>query len=280
MSTPTPQLISPVQQPHLPPPGPGPALIAVVPNSGPASGGNTVTLVGLGLASTTTVLFGGTPATIVGQDPLGLTVSVLAPAHAAGAVQVTATNSVGTTNPLTYVYVAGTPPLPPTATVIVPASGPTAGGTAFTILGAYLQGGTVTFGGTPATVLGTDPSGAILFGLIPAGPVGGGNVPVVVTTAGGTATVPGGFTYLPPAPVVTVPVTPASATAGSTFSLSGTDLSGATVLFGGTPAAGVTVNGAGTSLTGTVPPGTVGSTVTVTVQTLGGTANAGTFTYL
>ncbi|MER7150133.1 IPT/TIG domain-containing protein [Streptomyces lydicus] len=189
MSTPTPQLISPVQQPHLPPPVLGPVLLVVLPNSGPASGGNTVTLVGLGLAGTTTVLMGGTPATIVGQDPLGLTVSVLAPAHAAGAVQVTATNAVGTTNPVTYVY-------------------------------------------------------------------------------------------LPPAPVVTVPVTPTSATAGSTFSLSGTDLFGATVLFGGTPATGVTVNGTGTSLTGTVPPGTVGSTVTVTVQTLGGTANAGTFTYL
>ncbi|MFH9226519.1 IPT/TIG domain-containing protein [Streptomyces lydicus] len=280
MSTPTPQLISPVQQPHLQALGLGPVLLAVLPNSGPASGGNTVTLVGLGLAGTTTVLMGGTPATIVGQDPLGLTVSVLAPAHAAGAVQVTATNAVGTTNPVTYVYVTGNSPLPPTATVIVPASGPTAGGTPFTVLGANLQGGSVTFGGTPATVLGTDPTGTVLFGLTPAGPAGGGNVPVVVTTPGGTATVPGGYTYLPPAPVVTVPVTPTSATAGSTFSLSGTDLFGATVLFGGTPAPGVTVNGTGTSLTGTVPPGTVGSTVTVTVQTLGGTANAGTFTYL
>ncbi|MFH8683897.1 IPT/TIG domain-containing protein [Streptomyces lydicus] len=280
MSTPTPQLISPVQQPLLPQVGLGPVLLAVLPNSGPTSGGNTVTLVGLGLAGTTTVLFGGTPATIIGQDLVGLTVTVLPPAHAAGAVQVTATNAVGTTNPVTYVYVVGTPPLPPTATVIVPVSGPTAGGTPFTILGANLQGGTVTFGGTPATVLGTDPSGTVLFGLTPAGPAGGGNVPVVVTTPAGTATVPGGFTYLPPAPVVTVPVTPASATAGSTFSLSGTNLYGATVLFGGTPATGVTVNGTGTAVTGTVPPGTVGSTVTVTVQTAGGTANAGTFTYL
>ncbi|MEU5209578.1 IPT/TIG domain-containing protein [Streptomyces sp. NPDC020742] len=187
MST-TPQPIALGQQAQLQP-GVGPVLLATVPNSGPTTGGNTVTLVGLGLAGTTTVLFGGTPATIVGQDPVGLTVLVLAPAHAAGAVQVTATNAAGTSNPVTYVYV--TPP-----------------------------------------------------------------------------------------PTVTVPVTPASAAVGAAFSIAGTNLTGATVLFGGTPATGVTVNVGGTALTGIVPPGTVGSTVTVTVQTPSGTANAGTFTYL
>ncbi|MCK7621747.1 IPT/TIG domain-containing protein [Streptomyces sp. RS10V-4] len=286
MSTSTPQL-TPQAQLQLPPspafpfpfPGFGPVLLAVLPNSGPVAGGNTVTLFGLGLAGTTSVLFGSTPATIIGQDPLGLTVTVLAPAHAAGAVQVTATNAVGTSNPVTYVYAA--PPVPH-ATAIIPTSGPVAGGIPFTIIGTGLQNGTVTFGGTPATVLGTDPTGMFLIGIVPAGPVGGGNVPVVVTTPGGTTTVPGGFTYLPAVlpPTVTIPVTPPAGAAGATFTITGTNLTGAIVMFGAVPATGVTVNGTGTVITGTVPPGTPATTVPVIVTTPGGTVSAGAFTYV
>ncbi|MFI0711628.1 IPT/TIG domain-containing protein [Streptomyces inhibens] len=272
MSSPTPQLISPVQLPGF-----GPILLAVLPNSGPAAGNNTVTLFGLGLAGTNSVLFGGQAATIVGQDPLGLTVTVVPPAHAPGAVQVTATNGAGTTNPVTYMYVA---PTPPVAAAIVPVSGPTSGNTPFTIAGSGLQNSSVTFGVTPATVLGTDPTGTLLFGVVPAGPVGGGNVPVTVSNLAGSSTVPGGYTYLPPAPTVTGTVSPASAVAGAAFTITGTNLTGATVLFGGTPATGVVVGVGGTSLTGIVPPGTPGSTVGVIVQTAGGTANAGSFTYL
>ncbi|KOG38393.1 IPT/TIG domain-containing protein [Streptomyces decoyicus] len=255
----------------------GPVLLGVLPGTGPTTGGNTVQLIGLGLAGATSVSFGGTSVTIVGQDPLGLTVTVLAPAHAAGAVQVTVTTSSGTSNPATYVYVAAGAP---TAAVITPSSGPVAGGTSFVIAGANLQNATVTFGTSTATVLGTDPTGTVLFGVTPAGPPAGGNVPVTVTTPGGTTTVPGGYTYLPPAPAVTGTVTPSTAAAGATFTIVGTNLFGASVLFGAAPAAGVVVNGTGTSLTGVVPPGTSGSTVQVTVQTPGGSANAGSFTYL
>ncbi|MGW7576307.1 IPT/TIG domain-containing protein [Streptomyces sp. NPDC054765] len=255
----------------------GPVLLGALPNSGPTTGGNTVQLIGLGLGGATSVLFGTTSATIVGQDTLGLTVTVLAPAHAAGAVQVTVTTSAGTSNPATYVYVA---PVPPTAAAITPSLGPVTGATPFVITGANLQNATVTIGRIPAAVLGTDPTGSVLSGIAPAGPPAGGNVPVVVTTPLGTATVPGGYTYVPAPPTVTGTVTPASAAAGAAFTIVGTNLSGATVLFGAAPATGVVVNVGGTSLTGIVPPGTVGSTVQVTVQTAGGAANAGSFTYL
>ncbi|BDM74286.1 hypothetical protein HEK616_77730 (plasmid) [Streptomyces nigrescens] len=174
----------------------GPALIALLPNSGPVDGGNTVTLFGLGLAGTTDVQFGEESATITGQDPFGLTVTVQAPPQDPGAVQVTATNAVGTTNPVTYVYVEPTDPPAPVAAAIIPNAGPAGGGIPFAIVGSGLQNADVTFGDTPAIVLGTDPGGSFLFGLVPAGPAGGGNVPVVVTTPGGSATVPGGFTYL------------------------------------------------------------------------------------
>ncbi|MYZ34780.1 MULTISPECIES: IPT/TIG domain-containing protein [unclassified Streptomyces] len=173
----------------------GPLLLAVLPNSGPVAGGNTVQLFGLGLGGATSVLFGGTPATIVSQDVLGLTVTVVVPAHAAGTVPVTVTTSGGTSNPASYTYVSPTPPAPPTATSINPSSGPITGGVPFVIAGTNLTGGTVTFNGVPATVLGTDPTGILLFGIVPAG-AAAGNVPVVVTTANGAATVPGGFTYI------------------------------------------------------------------------------------
>ncbi|WP_432145278.1 IPT/TIG domain-containing protein [Streptomyces sp. bgisy084] len=255
----------------------GPMLLGVVPASGPVAGGNTVQLVGLGLGGATSVLFGGTSATIVGQDPLGLTVTVLAPAHAAGTVQVTVTNAAGTSNPASYSYlVAGVP----VAAAISPNAGPTAGGTPFALAGSNLQGATVTIGGNAATVLGTDPTGSVLFGVTPAGPSGGGNVPVVVTTTGGTVSVPGGYTYLSLPPTVTGTVTPSSGSAGGTFTIVGTNLFGASVLFGAAPATGVTVNATGTTVTGTVPPGTSGTTVQVTVQTAAGSVNAGSFTYL
>ncbi|MFE6741140.1 IPT/TIG domain-containing protein [Streptomyces tubercidicus] len=186
-------MTTPTLPPALPPLPAGPVLLGVVPATGPTAGGNTVQLVGLGLGGATSVLFGGTSATIVGQDPLGLTVTVLAPAHAAGAVPVTVTNAAGTSNPASYVYLA---PGLAAGTVIIPNAGPTAGGLPFALIGSNLQGATVTIGGNAATVLGTDPTGSVLFGVAPAGPPGGGNVPVVVTTAGGSVTVPGGYTYL------------------------------------------------------------------------------------
>ncbi|MFH8475444.1 IPT/TIG domain-containing protein [Streptomyces sp. NPDC018000] len=173
----------------------GPLILAVLPNSGPVAGGNTVQLLGLGLGGATSVLFDTTPATIVSQDVLGLTLTIVVPAHAAGAVQVTVTTSNGTSNPVSYTYVDPSTPAPPTATSINPASGPVAGATPFVITGTDLNGATVTVNGVPATVLGSDPTGILLFGITPAGSTVG-NVPVMVTTAGGTATVPGGYTYI------------------------------------------------------------------------------------
>ncbi|SCF67056.1 IPT/TIG domain-containing protein [Streptomyces sp. Ncost-T10-10d] len=173
----------------------GPLLLAVLPNSGPVVGGNTVQLLGVGLSGATSVLFGTTPATIVSQDMLGLTVTIVVPANAAGTVPVTVTTGGGTSNSVFYTYVNPSTPAPPTATSITPASGPVAGGTPFVIAGTNLNGGTVNVNGVPATVLVSDPTGILLFGIIPAG-TAAGNVPVVVTTAAGTATVPGGYTYI------------------------------------------------------------------------------------
>ncbi|GAA1897535.1 IPT/TIG domain-containing protein [Streptantibioticus ferralitis] len=276
MTAPAPQVSAPgLGLPGLTLPWPfGPVLVADAPNFGPAAGGNLVTLVGLGLNGATQVLFGTSHATIVGGDFLGFTLQVIAPpGTGTGTVQVTVTTPSGTSNTVPYTYI-GAPP--PTATSITPASGPTTGSTPFVISGTNLTGGTVTFGGTSATVLSISPTQII--GLTPAHATG--NVPVVVTTAGGSVTVLGGFTYLPAAPVVTVTVQPTTSLAagGGTFTIVGTNLTGATVTFGTTTAT-ITAN-TDTLITGTIPAGTASTTVNVTVTTPGGTASAGTLTYL
>ncbi|HKO55509.1 MAG TPA: IPT/TIG domain-containing protein, partial [Thermoanaerobaculia bacterium] len=68
---------------------PPPAVDAVSPNSGPPAGGVTVTITGAGFSSavTSSVTFGGTAATNV-QVVNAVTMTAVAPAHAAGTVDV------------------------------------------------------------------------------------------------------------------------------------------------------------------------------------------------
>lgn len=178
--------------PYPPFPATQPLLLSVTPVSGPTTGGNTVLVVGLGLNNAISVSFGGTPATTLARDPFGLAIAVSAPPHAAATVPVTVTTPNGTSNAVNYTYVA--PALPPTATAITPATGPAAGGTPFVIQGTGLAGASVTIGGATATAVTVDSTGTLLLGITPAGTVG--NQPVVVTTANGSVTVAGGFTYV------------------------------------------------------------------------------------
>ncbi|MER5968381.1 IPT/TIG domain-containing protein [Streptomyces sp. NPDC002055] len=254
-----------------------PRLYEAVPDSGPTAGGNTVLLTGVGLDGTTQVTFDGVPVTIVTQDPSGGSVTVIAPPHAAGTVPVVATTPRGATNAVSYTYLVATPS-GPTVSALVPSSGSTAGGTAFAILGTNLIGATVTFNGVPATGVFVNATGTVLTGTTPPGAAG--NVPVVVTTPSGSATVPGGYTYTAPPPTAAT-ITPASgSTAGGTgFVISGANLQGASVTFNGVAATGVSVNAAGTVLVGLTPAGAVGN-VPVVVTTPSGTATVpGGYTY-
>ncbi|MFI2189854.1 IPT/TIG domain-containing protein [Streptomyces sioyaensis] len=254
-----------------------PRLFEATPSSGPITGMNLVKLTGSGLQGTNLVTFGGLPATIVAVDPYGGWVTVLAPAHAAGTVPVVATTPYGTSNTVYYTYVV-VPPAGPTVTSLVPPSGPSSGGTAFAITGTGLTGATVTFNGVAATGVSVNAMGTLLTGTTPPGPVG--NVPVVVTTGAGSATVPGGFTYTAPPPVAASISPPLGSSAGGTaFVISGSGLNGASVTFNGVPATGVAVNAAGTSLVGFTPAGAVGN-VPVVVTTAGGSTTVpGGYTY-
>jgi hypothetical protein len=170
----------------------------------------------------------------------------------------------------------------PTLTQVSPASGPTGGGTSVTLTGSeFVQFfTTVRFGGVAATSVAVS-SATSLTATTPAGAAGPVNVSV--ETAGGAATLSGGFTYgtIVAAPTVTG-VTPASGPTGggTAITITGTSfVSGATVTVGGAAATSVAVVNA-TTITATTPAGSAGA-ATVAVTTAGGTGSlASGFTYL
>ncbi|MGH9157477.1 MAG: IPT/TIG domain-containing protein, partial [Acidimicrobiales bacterium] len=236
------------------------------PVAGPLAGGTPFTITGTNLALTSAVDFCGTAAVGFIAPPAGTTVTGATPANPAGACQVTVTTPGGTAT-TTFTYVA-----PPTITSITPTSGPTAGGTPFTITGTNLAGTTgVDFCGTPAT--GVGPGATTVTGTTPPGTAGA--CLVTLTTPGGTATI--GFTYVAPPTITSITPTSGPTAGGTPFTITGTNLATTTgVDFCGTPATGV---GPGaTTVTGTTPAGTAGACL-VSVTTPGGTSNTLTFTF-
>jgi hypothetical protein len=156
------------------------------PASGSTAGGQTVTINGTGLSTASSVAFGANTAvpTVVSDGQI----TVATPAGAAGSVGVSVTTAGGSNNGLAYTYVAV-----PTVTTVVPAEGPTSGGTTVTVSGTGLTSTTaVTFGGNPApfTVI----SDTAVSAVTPAGTAGA--VDVVVSNDAGSATAVGAFTYL------------------------------------------------------------------------------------
>lgn len=86
-----------------------PAITSLSSTSGPAAGGGNLTITGTNVGAVTSVLFGATPATIVGL-PSNTEVVVTIPAGV-GAQNVTVTDSDGTSGALVYTYLAP-PPIP------------------------------------------------------------------------------------------------------------------------------------------------------------------------
>jgi acid phosphatase len=75
-------------------PAPAPTVGSITPNSGSTAGGNAVTIRGSGFANGATVMMGGVPATDVSVAS-STTINATTPPHAAGAVNVSVTNSDG-----------------------------------------------------------------------------------------------------------------------------------------------------------------------------------------
>jgi len=169
--------------------GSEPAISSIAPAEGSSAGGTTVTINGSNLTGALAVSFGGRAATSV-TVVNNTRVTAVAPAHAAGAVDVAVTTPYGTaTQSNGYTYFN-----PPAIATLFPAFGPPAGRTFVTMLGANFTGTTmVTFGGVAATNIAVL-NDATLTLTTPAHAAGA--VDVVVTARGGTDTAT--FTYAPP----------------------------------------------------------------------------------
>ncbi|MET9024106.1 IPT/TIG domain-containing protein [Nocardia sp. NPDC004168] len=242
-----------------------PTITSLSPTSGPTTGGTSVTITGTGFGGPTTVRFGSTATTFTLDSATQIT--AVAPAGSVGTVQVTVTNSGGTSNGLPYTYVAV-----PALNSITPNQGSTAGGTTVTLNGSGFTGATaVTFGSTPATSF-TVVSDTQITAVTPAGT---GIVPVTVTGPGGTSgAVP--YTYVVVPTITSISPTSGPTAGGNSVIITGTGFTGPlTVRFGST-ATLFTINSP-TQITAVAPAGT--GTVQVTVTGSGGTSNGVAYTY-
>ena len=248
-----------------------PAITAISPVAGPTAGGSPVTLIGTGFAAapaTGAVRFGAAAAAYTVLSDTQIT--AMAPAGAAGTVDVTVATIGGTSaasagDRFTYAEA-------PTVASLAPATGPSAGGTQVTLTGTHLSAAsTVKFGHQYA-------SGVSVLSdtqLTAISPPGSGTVDLTVTSPGGTSAVTGSarFSYAGAPAITGLSTQRGPASGGSSVILSGSDFTGATaVRFGAVQATGFTVDSA-TRITATAPAGSPG-TVAVSVTTPEGTSPA------
>jgi hypothetical protein len=181
-----------------PPPTPAPPLVlGVSPASGATGGGGLTVLTGSGFVTGSTVTFGGVAATVV--EPVTATsLSVLAPPHAAGPVDVRVVNPDGqaTTSPGAYAYLAPAPQI----LALNVRGGPTSGGTQVLAVGSGFEPGvTVAVGGLAATGVGIvslGPGSLAVSFFTP--PHGEGFADVLVTNPDGQFASYSSFHYGPP----------------------------------------------------------------------------------
>ena len=242
----------------------GTTLTAVTPSAGPVAGLVNVTLTGAGFTGETLVTFGNKPSLAVFPNLEGTELTALLPPHVAGLVDVTVATSGGSatlTGAFTFVEA-------PTFTSVTPVVGPVAGGTSVALTGTNLRAGMqVRFGGVLATLVSVNPGGSSATVTTPAHAAGA--VDVSVTTPGGTATLPGAFTYVAIPTLTTVSPNEGPITGGQTVTLAGTDFrAGMQVSFGGATATGLVVVSP-TEATVVTPAHAVGQ-VDVSVTTPGG----------
>ncbi|MGP8063040.1 MAG: protease pro-enzyme activation domain-containing protein [Acidimicrobiales bacterium] len=164
-----------------------PAVTWLSANSGPATGGSTVVIVGDGFGSTTpTVHFGGAAAAVLSSTPTSVTVrtpDVTYGQQTGVTVTVSAGPAAGTSATVPageYTFVS------PQITGIVPGKGPTSGGGTVIVNGSDFSGATsVRFGSSGASFRVT--SDTSLVAQVPPGPAGGATVEVVVQSPDGTS---------------------------------------------------------------------------------------------
>lgn len=270
-----------------PPGGPlQPSVTSVAPDSGPGSGGTVVTVTGTNLVDVTKVDFGTVPATTFSTTVAGTTLVAVSPIPvAAGAVDVTVTNPVGTSATNSGDVFTYTSAAPLTVTDVYPNAGPITGGTTVTLSGTdFANVRSVDFG-TKSATFHTNANGTIT--AVAPSATSAATVAVTVATSGATSfdSAQAGFTYQRPE-VVTPSVHALSSRSGplaggNVITITGAGFTtGARVRFGATLARVVRVTS--TVLRVVVPRGARAGKVTVTVTTTDGTSRAvaaATYTY-
>ena len=254
---------------------PAPTISSVSPSSGSTLGGTLITITGTNLTGATIVTIGSvgvTSFTVVSAT----SISAVTPEGAVGPQIVAVTTEGGSASkPNAFTYVT---PLP-TITLVNPNSGVLAGGTAIIITGTNFTGASVVKIGANAATSVVVVSDTSITAVTPAGSAGAQSV--AVTTAGGTATAPGAFTYtnvsLPS--ITSVSPTSGPSSGGTAITITGTNLTGATsVKVGGVAATSVVVASA-TSITAVTPAGTLGQQDVLVTTPLGSATAVKAFTY-
>ncbi|WP_285616721.1 choice-of-anchor P family protein [Kineosporia sp. NBRC 101677] len=255
-----------------------PLNVVALPLTGPTTGGTAVTLSGLGLGDVDSLVIGGNTVNAGSFTSQSSSQIVFAtPAHAAGIVTVTLQGDFGTSLlPSLFVYAAAAPSI----TSVTPSSGPLQGGFDATLTGTGFDSTlAVLVGGLPATNISVNGAGTSATFRVPAGLVAGATS-ILVTTTGGTDTVP--FTYTAFDGQITgiSPLT-GPTTGGTQVTITGTDFAGATgVEFGGTPGTSFNVNGPGTQITVNTPAKAAGVVSVVITSPSGNSTSTSLFTYL
>jgi len=204
----------------------GPVISGFTPSSGRV--GTSVTISGSGFTGATAVAFNGTSASFTVSSDTAIQTTVPAGATS-GPISVTTPGGTATSSGS---FTVGNGP---GISGFTPASGPA--GTSVTISGSGFTGATaVAFNGNEREL-----HGVLRYRHPDLGTGRSHSGPISVTTPGGTATSPSAFSVVKP-PAISG-FSPASGTAGTSVTISGTGFSGATA---------VAFNG--TSATFTVPP--------------------------
>ncbi|SDI91049.1 IPT/TIG domain-containing protein [Frankineae bacterium MT45] len=255
--------------------GLAPTVTVTSPSVGPVAGGTTVTLTGTGFVGITNVTFGttaGTAVTVASATKL----TVVAPAHAAGLVDVRVTGSYGTSAVAAvdhYTY-------GPAVSAVSPRSGATTGGGTVTLTGAGFVGVTSVNFGTTAGISLTVVSATQLTVVAPAHSAGVVDIRVVGAYGTSAIATADRYTYGPAVTLVSPSTGPV--TGGTRVTLTGTGFTGVTAVnFGTTAGTGINVASA-TSLTVTAPAHVAGLVDVRVVGTLGTSAIVSTdhFTYV
>ncbi|MBR0848152.1 IPT/TIG domain-containing protein [Bradyrhizobium diazoefficiens] len=168
-----------------------PAVTAVAPNTGPATGGTSVAITGFAFSGASVVKFGAANAASFTVNS-ATSITAVSPAGA-GIVDVTVTTAGGTSPASASDQFSFTPA--PSVSSISPASGPGPGGTVVTITGTgFTAAIAVKFGANNAASFTVNSASSITA----ISPPGAGTVDVTVTTIGGTSSLSGAdrFAYL------------------------------------------------------------------------------------